>query len=108
MLDVSLNFRPSFIRFIFVLVLFATRAAVIAADVLVLLITWQKTWDIVRQSADLEERMALSEVLLRDGQSEYRHSCNSMLIAVDIANRDGLLLVSKIEVEADLEIDLDV
>ena len=69
-------------KFIFVLVLFATRAAVIAADVLVLLITWQKTWDIVRQSADLEERMALSEVLLRDGQSLYRHFCNSMLISL--------------------------
>ncbi|KAI0085197.1 hypothetical protein BDY19DRAFT_461043 [Irpex rosettiformis] len=47
--------------------LFATRAAVIAADVIVLLITWQKTFGIIRQAASLSERMALSEVLLRDG-----------------------------------------
>ena len=49
-------------------VLFTTRGAVIAADVIVLLVTWQKTVGIVRQSACLKEQMPLTEVLLRDGE----------------------------------------
>ncbi|KAI0766496.1 hypothetical protein BC629DRAFT_1442640 [Irpex lacteus] len=41
--------------------------AVIAADVIVLLVTWPKTFGIIRQSKHLKERMPLTEVLLRDG-----------------------------------------
>lgn len=82
-------------------VLFTTRSAVIAADVIVLLVTWQKTFGIIRQSKHLKERMPLTEVLLRDGEiiSTFHGDLWQLNISCD---RNCVLRVSTSHARSDL------
>ena len=48
-------------------VLFLTRGAVVAADLLLLLVTWMKTYRHWRQARDAHVKVSMSTCLLRDG-----------------------------------------
>ena len=58
--------------------LLVTRIPLIVADVLVICLTWIKTWNQVREGRRLGMRIPLSTCILRDGEgnvarSEYLH-----------------------------------
>ncbi len=84
-------------------VLFTTRSAVIAADVIVLLVTWQKTFGIIRQSKQLKERMPLSEVLLRDGEMVSIFTRNTEDLNILLCARNRVLRVSTSHARSDLQ-----
>ena len=49
------------------IVLMTTRASVIAGDVIVLLVTWLKTWRTYRMASGVNMKVSLSYLILRDG-----------------------------------------
>ena len=49
------------------LVLMTTRASVIAGDIIVLSVTWLKTWRTYRMASGVNMKVSLSYLILRDG-----------------------------------------
>lgn len=50
----------------------ASKAATIAADAILIVLTWIKTYGIHKVSAQLEIRTPLATLLLRDGESKLK------------------------------------
>lgn len=63
----------------------ASRAAVTAADVLVVAITWLKTYRHVREASQLGVTVSVSAILLRDGENFYSFM---RVFAFELTERD--------------------